>query len=92
MANNSLSVHLALCCCDCNYLQHVCRMKAQVFGGRKYEFIWSEHALTALLHCNGVCIGIIRRNRLEIYPQFQVVVPTRSYLCSILAMFNLYPL
>ncbi len=92
MANNSLSVHLALCCCSYNYLQQVCRMKAQVFHCRKYEFVWSEFAFTALLYCNDICIGIVRKNRLEIYPQFQVVVPSRSYLCSILAMFNLYPL
>lgn len=92
MANNSLSVHLALCCCDYNYLQHVCKMKAQVFAGRKYEFMWSEHALTALLYCNGVCIGIVRKNRLEIYPQFQVLFPSRSSLYSLIAMFNLYPL
>ena len=92
MANNSLSVHLALCCCDYNYLQQVCRMKAQVFAGRKYEFMWSEHTLTALLYCNGVCIGIVRKNRLEIYPQFQVIVSSRSQLLSIIAMFNLYPI
>lgn len=92
MANISLSVRLASCCCDCNYLQHVCRMKAQVFQGRKYEFIWSEFALTALLHCNGVCIGIVRKGSLSIYPQFTTLIPSISQLHSIIALFNLYPL
>lgn len=91
MANNSLSVLLASCCCDCNYLQHVCRMKAQAFGGRKYEFMWSEFALTALLHCNGVCIGVVRKGSLSIYPQFKTIIPTESYLRSIIALFNLFP-
>lgn len=92
MANYYLSIALAQSCCDCNYLQHVCRMKAQAFGGRKYEFIWSEFALTALLHCNGVCVGAVVRGSLSIYPQFKTIIPTESYLRSIIALFNLYPL
>lgn len=92
MANYSISVRLASCCCDCNYLQHVCRMKTQVFKGRRYGFVWSEFALTALLHCNGVCIGMVSKGSLLIYPQFKAIIPTESYLCSIIALFNLYPL
>ena len=91
MANYSISVRLASCCCDCNYLQHVCRMKAQAFGGRKYEFMWSEFALTAMLHCNGVCIGVVSKGSLSIYPQFKTIIPTESCLRSIIALFNLYP-
>ena len=90
MINYCISVRLASCCCDCNYLQHVCRMKAQAFGGRKYEFVWSEFALTALLHCNGMCIGIVSKGSLSIYPQFKAIIPTESYLRSLIALFNLY--
>ena len=92
MANYYLSIALAQSCCDCNYLQHVCRMKAQAFGGRKYEFIWSEFALTALLHCNGVCIGIVDKGSLGIYSQFSALGLTKSSLSSLMALFNLYPL
>ena len=92
MANYSISVRLASCCCDCNYLQHVCRMKAQAFGGRKYEFMWGEFTLTAMLYCNGVCIGEVIKGSISIYPQFKTIIPTESYLRSIIALFNLYPL
>ena len=92
MISFCISVRLASCCCDCNYLQHVCRMKAQHFVGRKYEFIWSEVYLTAMLHCNDVCIGIVSKGNLLVYPQFKVLVPSESYLRSIMALFNLYPL
>ena len=91
MINYYLSVRLASCCCNCNYLQRVCRMGVKVLQGRKYEFMWSEYALTALLYCNGVNIGIIRKDTLRIHSQFSVLIPSRSYLYSVLAMFNLYP-
>lgn len=91
MINYCLSIRLASCCCNSNYLQRVCRMKVRIFQGRKFEFMWSEYALTALFYCNGVCIGIVRKDTLRIHSQFATLIPSRSYLCSVIALFNLYP-
>ena len=91
MANFCISVYLVPSCYNRNYLESVCRQRARVFRGRKYEFVWSTHSLLAFLHCNGVCIGVIDKGRISIYSQFKTLIPTESYLCSLIALFNLYP-
>lgn len=92
MANYCVSIKLAACCCDCNYLQHVCKMKGRVLHGRTFFFCWSDYFNSALLFCNGIYIGEVRQGSLGIFPQFKQIVPSASTLLSIMALFNLYPL
>ena len=92
MANFCVSIDLAASCCSRNYLESVCRSRVRMFRGRKYEFVWSSVSLTAGLVCNGVCIGVVRKGSLSIYPQFATIIPSISQLHSIIALFNLYPL
>lgn len=91
MANYCVSVKLAACCCDCNYLQRVCNMQFRVLHGRAFYFRWSDYFNAALLYCNGIYIGEIRQGSLGIFPQFKLIVPSSSMLHSIMALFNLYP-
>lgn len=92
MANFCISINLAPSCCNRNYLESVCRVRARVFRGRKYEFMWSSVSQTAGLVCNGVLIGVVYKGQLGIYPQFSSLGFTASSLSSLMALFNLYPL
>lgn len=92
MANFCISISLAPSCCNRNYLESVCRSRARVFRGRKYEFMWSEISSTAGLICNGVTIGVVWKGQLGIYPQFSSLGFTETSLKSLIALFNLYPL
>lgn len=92
MANYCVSIELSPSCCSRNYLESVCDIHAKMFRGRRYEFVWSEFYNSAMLRCNAVCIGIVDKGSLSIYPQFKAIIPTESYLRSIIALFNLYSL
>lgn len=92
MANYCLSINLSPSCCNRNYLESVCSIKARSFRGRKYEFVWSSVSSTAGLVCNGVLIGIVDKGYLCIFPQFSALGFTKSSLSSLMALFNLYPL
>lgn len=92
MANFCISVDLVPSCCNRNYLESVCRQRARVFRGRKYEFMWSSVSQTAGLICNGVLVGVVIKGKLGIYPQFSSLGFTDSSLRSLIALFNLYPL
>lgn len=91
MANYCVSVKLAVCCCNCNYLQRVCKIENRIIHGRVYGFCWSDYYGTALLFCNGVCIGEVRHGALGIYPQFKSLIPSVSMLLSLMSYFNLFP-
>lgn len=92
MVNYCISIDLSPCCCNRNYLESVCRVRARVFRGRKYEFMWSSVSQTAGLVCNGVLIGIVYKGQLGIYQKFSSLGFTASSLSSLMALFNLYPL
>lgn len=92
MANYYISIDLTPSCCSRNYLESVCNIRAKMFRGRKYEFMWSSVSSTAGLVCNGVLIGIVDKGRLGIFPQFSALGFTKSSLSSLMALFNLYPL
>ena len=92
MANYYVSIALTPSCCSRNYLENVCRLRAIMFRGRKYEFVWSSISSTAGLFCNGVLIGVVDKGRLGIFPQFSALGFTKSSLSSLMALFNLYPL
>ena len=92
MANFCISVDLVPSCCNHNYLENVCRQRACMFRGRKYEFMWSSVSQTAGLVCNGVLVGVVIKGKLGIYPQFSSLGFTDSSLRSLMALFNLYPL
>lgn len=92
MANYYLSIDLAPSCCNRNYLENVCKIRAKMFRGRKYGFAWSSVSSTAGLVCNGVLIGVVDKGRLGIFPQFSALGLTKSTLSSIMAAFHLYPL
>ena len=91
MANFCISINLAPSCCNRNYLENVCRYRARMFRGRKYEFMWSSISSTAGLVCNGVLIGVVYKGQLGIYSQFSSLGFTNSSLSSLIALFNLYP-
>lgn len=91
MANFCISINLAPGCCNRNYLEHVCRSRARVFRGRKYEFMWSSVSSTAALICNGVLIGVVWKGQLGVYSQFSSLGFTEASLKSLIALFNLYP-
>lgn len=91
MVNYCISVKLAACCCDRNYLQHVCKSRAKIVKARSFSFVWSEYSGTAHLYCNGVHVGIVDNGSLCVFPQFKQSVPSSSMLLSIMASFNLYP-
>lgn len=92
MANFCISIDLATSCCSRNYLESVCKIRAKVFRGRKYEFMWSSVSSTAGLVCNGVLIGVVYKGSLGIYSQFAPLGLNRSSLGSLMSLFNLYPL
>ena len=92
MANYCVSIELSPSCCNRNYLESVCGIRARSFRGRKYEFMWSSVSLTAGLVCNGVLIGVVDKGCLGIFPQFSKLGFTKSSLSSLMSLFNLYPL
>lgn len=92
MANFCISIDLAPSCCSRNYLESVCNIRARVFRGRKYEFMWSSVSSTAGLVCNGVLIGVVYKGSLGIYSQFAPLGLNKSSLGSLISLFNLYPL
>lgn len=91
MANSSISIRLALSCCNCNYLKHVCNQKPKVLYGRTFRFVWSYISDSADLYCNEVCVGTIKKGQLSIFPLFVSVVQSESRLRSIMSSFNLFP-
>ena len=92
MANYYVSIDLTPSCCSRNYLESVCKIRARMFRGRKYEFVWSSVSSTAGLVCNGVLIGVVDKGCLGIFPQFSALGLTKTSLSSLMALFNLYPL
>ena len=92
MAYYYVSIELSPSCCNRNYLENVCRLRAMMFRGRRYEFVWSSISSTAGLFCNGVLIGVVDKGCLGVFPQFSALGFTKSSLSSLMALFNLYPL
>lgn len=92
MANYCLSIDLTPSCCSRNYLENVCKIRAKMFRGRRYEFAWSPVSSVAGLFCNDVLIGVVDKGTLGIYSQFSALGFKKSSLSSLISLFNLYPL
>ena len=92
MANFCVSIDLATSCCSRNYLENVCKVRARMFRGRRYEFVWSPVSSVVYLCCNSIRIGEVYRGTLGIYSPFSSLGLTKTSLSSLMALFNLYPL
>ena len=92
MANYCISIDLAASCCNTNYLQHICSFDAKIYRGRYYTFVWGSRSHIAYLCCNGVRIGEVRKGTLGIYSRFAPLGLSRTFLSSLISLFNLYPL
>lgn len=92
MANNSLSVVLAASCCNRNYLDSVLLGKSLNFRGRVYSWVRSVSMKDYILYCNDIAIGALHYDTFTLYKPFSSIIPSREFLLSLFAMFNLYPL
>lgn len=92
MEKHSLSVVLAEKCCSRNYL--LSRLIGSVvwFRGRKFHWVDTGCDNKYDLFCNNRLIGDLYIDEILIYDEGSSIIRSESELCSLIAMFNLFPL
>lgn len=91
MENNSVSVVLSASCCKRNYILSKVIGSVVWFRGRKYHFEVTGSELRYDLFCNNCLIGDLYIDEILIYEETSRFIHSEDELCSLIAMFNLYP-